>query len=418
MTFKNKVRYYFASILLLCAIAVSAQPAEEKPEPVDETIAKTEPELKEEKTDTPAPSRTYYYYRHEDFGASAFHDPLNIVIQGGFGAMRNRSIVDFDFVNGSKRLFSRLGNPFNTVSDYGWGNFFWDEFIPNTHRGQAYFPNYLWHLVGGGMRYKLMEEYYHYHGYEYPKLCAWISVYTMHIMNEIVQAEDQQNSVDAIADLYFFDLLANFLFEIDGVNRFMSRTLHFRGWSHQTQINLLTGRQGANWGQLYWMRVHIWGPWSISALTGEQVMFTLGPTFKFDSGWQLSCGMGPQTRNFVTADNGGADKEKLSLSYGIYLSKRDDPILTITYEPEIDPGTSDVAAIPHLNMAGDPQRRNEFSHKLVVNLYPGILKLGDMSFGLTFQYYKKAFYLGVSSGSWPVGFIFGTEAGDEYKNVY
>jgi len=409
-------RFFLVVIFLLVSVFVFAEQtddSENKSGGTEINITEIEPVTEKDRQ----PSRTYYYYKYEDFGARAFHNPMNIVIQGSIGALRNRSIVDFDFYSGAQYALPRIINPIKTINDYGWKNFFWDEFIPSVTHGQSYLPNYLWHLFGGGMRYKLMEEYYHFHGYTYPKLCSWLSIYSMHLINEIVQAEDQKSTVDPISDLFIFDFIANFLFEIPAFNKFMTRVLHFSEWSYQTQINLFTGRQGANWGQLFWMRLHIWGPWSISAASGEQVMFTLGPTCELKNGHQLSFGVGPQAKNFVTdLSTGMVGSERLTVSFGIYYSIKDNPVVVITYEPKVSQPEGDGQ--PGENGPGDPHRINEFSHKLIANLYPGIIKIGGGSIGLTFQYYKDAFYIGVSSGSWPVGLIASTPIKAPYDDIY
>jgi hypothetical protein len=92
---------------------------------------------------------------------------------------------------------------------------------------------------------------------------------------------------------------------------------------------------------------------------------------------------------------------------GLYYSINDNPVLTITYEPE-DKSKADV------NTSYD----NEYTQKLIVNLYPGLININGFKPGLTLSIQKGAFFLGISNSNWPIGFIFSTPQDQKYLNAY
>ena len=208
----------------------------------------------------------YYFYKEDDSGSRAFHTPWNLFIEGGFGALHNRKIDNFHFRDGADSLWYNISHPFSVISDYGWKNFFMDEVVPNPSGNDNYIANWTWHFIGGGFRCKMMEEYFIYHGYSYPKLMAWITMYSMHFTNEAIQQETLHGPVDPIADLYIFDFLGKLLFEIDEVSYFASEYLHLTDWTYQTQLNPQKLRLLNN-GELFWVRLKIYGKLSGSILT-------------------------------------------------------------------------------------------------------------------------------------------------------
>lgn len=349
----------------------------------------------------------YYFYKEDDTGSRAFHTPWNNFIEGGFGAMHNMKIDEFDFSGGAEDMFYNISHPFKVIDEYGWKNFMLDEIVPNTSGNNNWIANYSWHLVGGGFRSRMMKEYYVYHGWSSPELMAWITMYSMHFTNEAVQQATLHAPVDPIADLYVFDFIGELLFGIDEISYISSRYLHLTDWTYQTGLDIQRFRFLNN-GQLYWVRINIIGPLSGSILTGEQIN-SFGLTWDFSNERQLSVGFGGKAKSFKTTEGGTPKMATFGFTGGLYYSIDDNPLLVITYEPEIiDTDSRDY----------DPRLANEYSEKIILNLYPGVLKLFDRYFGLTFQYNNEAFYFGFSTTLLPVGILGSTDQKEKYERSY
>jgi hypothetical protein len=122
----------------------------------------------------------YYYYDSDGRGAHAFYNPQNFILQGGLGALYDERVDEFDWLGGVETANRSLFDPVDAVRDYGWKRFFYREFVPHLGPGQNYVPNWVWHFTGGGMRTKLMEEYFTDKGVRLPRLWAWASMYALH----------------------------------------------------------------------------------------------------------------------------------------------------------------------------------------------------------------------------------------------
>jgi hypothetical protein len=337
-----------------------------------------------------AESDSYYYYDPDGLGAHAFYNPQNFIVQGGLGALYDERVDRFDWSGGFSTVNHSLVDPIGAVDDYGWKRFFYREFVPHAGPGQNYVPNWVWHFMGGGMRTKLMEEYYTHLGVRNARTLAWFTLYSYHYLNEVVQAErfkrSRRSTVDAIADMYFFDWAGGLLFQFDAVNRFVSGTLHMREWSFQAQYNPVT-QSFVNNGQLYWMRLALLGPISVSFLTGEQIT-SLNLTVGWRAGRQLSVGVGPKSKAFIARKNGDTDPSAIVFSSGIYYSIHDNPFVTLTYEPE---------ERPH-------GRRNRLTDgRYLLNVYPGVLRVFGHPVGATLAYDEKAVFMGLAFGPLPAG---------------
>ena len=359
----------------------------------------------------------FYYFSPHKTGAAAFYNPWSMVIEGGLGALHNKKLENFDLQTGGSELWRQLSNPVDAVSQYGTRKFFYYEFIPHLGKGRNFAPNYWWHLIGGGFRNKLMEEYYRYNGYTYPKTMAWITLYTMHFINEYVQAErfyqlhEQGNAdvddnwvVDALPDLLFFDWVGKIIFSYDSVNRFASNKFHLRDWSYQTQYNPSTVRLLNN-GQLFWARLKVYGPFGISALTGEQIS-TGNITVDVYQDYQFSLGFGAKPKTFKVDSSGNIDAESIALNFGMYLSKNDSPIVVASYE------MAEKASINE-----NPEAINEYTDKTIINIYPGLYEFYGMRPGFTFSYQKEAYFFGISISGWPAGLILSTPQKQKYLDA-
>jgi hypothetical protein len=124
----------------------------------------------------------YYFYHRLGYGSDALIHPLAMVINGGYGILqldnRDNDPWAIDYRQGARNVWRNLRDPFGAIQADGWWDFLASEIIPVSvsRKSARYWPNYTQHLIGGGMSYRMITEWYRAHNYPRPRI--W-SVATM-----------------------------------------------------------------------------------------------------------------------------------------------------------------------------------------------------------------------------------------------
>lgn len=275
------VRILLCSIL--CVVAVSASRAQ---------------------TDT-----TYLYYRPYDYGSMAMFTPWNVVINGSYDVLqldgKDRRITQLPYGKGLSNVWENVvAHPGATISQIGWWKFLRTEVLPLTFNvdGGQWLPNYQLHLIGGGMTYRMLQEWYHAHGVASPDLWAVGTIAAYHILNEAVEAEDYQGyNTDPIADLLLFDWLGVVLFSNDDVARFFAEELQMSDWSNLPMITFPQGALGNN-GLYYAMKWDIPknNRWSLFYLMGMSNMF--GASYRINAEHSITLAAGARGKDLFVID--------------------------------------------------------------------------------------------------------------------
>lgn len=193
-----------------------------------------------------APDRhgPYYFYRPVPYGSVQLINPIRMILNGGYGIMqvggRDNHVFETDYHNGWKNLWKNIGDPVSSIEQEGWKEFVRGEIIPFTTstRGARYWPNYTQHLIGGGMGYRMMQEWYRAHSFEHPGWWAVSTLAVYHVLNETIETSDYTGwTTDPVADLYVFDPAGIIMFSFDGVAKFFGDKLHMTDWSYQPAYN-------------------------------------------------------------------------------------------------------------------------------------------------------------------------------------
>lgn len=306
----------------------------------------------------------FFFYHGRDFGSERLIGPVRLILNGGFGIlqMENRSnkLDAIDFDSGWRNLWKNLGNPIASINHKGWWNFLSSEVIPiSTERGQSqYWPNYTNHLIGGGMSYRLMREWFRWHGFgrEVPWALTTIAAY--HLLNETVEISEKQGwRVDPIADMYLFNVAGILLFSSDRVCRFFGERLHLRDWSYPALYNPRLGTLENN-GQNYMMRLRLGRqtPWYLFYHWGNGA--ELGATRHLGGGHHLSAGAGFVAKDLLNVD-GISETVTLASTFGLFYDR-------------------DTSLLASAIYTQDKQYRWR------LNVYPGLIRCGPLQPGLTF----------------------------------
>ncbi len=311
-------------------------------------------------------NHSFWYYHGLDYGSESCLHPLRTIINGGFGIMQihNRStrLADVDYATGWRNITSNILHPWENIRQYGTGTFFITEVIPSslktTHA--QWFPNYQLHVIGGGMTYRSMLEWYRYHGTPFPRTHALVSWSIYHFLNEVVENNNfNGTNVDAIADLLIFNPLGLLLFQFDPINRFFGHTMHMRDWSFQPMYAPANGTIENN-GQNFCISHALPGSrrWHWFYFFG--VHGSIGLMYRTDSGGGLSIGAGLKANELITTyyDN---NTRSMTTSFlwtaGVFYDRNYSLLASYIYS-----------------------QSKSYRHRL--NIYPGLFRYGRFSPGL------------------------------------
>jgi hypothetical protein len=183
-------------------------------------------------------NQTPYFYHHLPYGSEAVYNPLFVVVNQGYSIFqvgnRDKKVFEVHYRTGWNNVWDNVSDPIHQIQIFGWKRFLTSEVFPTSLKPKSaqYVPNYQDHLIGGGMIYRAMAEWYEAHGFSHARLWSIGTSYAYHFLNEVVENDAYQgNNTDPIADLWIFDPLGIILFSSDRVARFFSETLHLRDWS-------------------------------------------------------------------------------------------------------------------------------------------------------------------------------------------
>jgi hypothetical protein len=334
--------------------------------------------------------KPYYFYHGSDQGSESLINPIFMVLSGGYDIIqaenRPNNPFEIDYKTGFRNVMSNLGSPFDNIRRYGWSDFFFTEVVPRSFQTtQAqYWPNYTAHLIGNGMSYRMMSEWYRFHRYPYPGLLSGLTMAAMHILNEVVENGDFAGSnVDPIADLYIFDPLGMVLFSFDPVCRFFSRTMSMNDWSSPFSFDPWN-RTIENNGQNFIMKCRLpkTRSWSVFYYYGNHGQ--AGLSVRRQNGESFSLGGGMVSTKLVNA--AGKDTSqvryltvKLAYTIGLFYDRDNSLLASLIYSDRKD------------NM-------------VQLNIYPGLIRIASLSPGLFVLVNRDRHIItGVHLGKFPIG---------------
>lgn len=329
-----------------------------------------------------------YFYKGRDFGSEALFNPVSIVLNGGFDMIQvshERDITKVPVYSGARNVFRNLGDPFGAIRRYGWGDFLRDQVIPlglSKQNGQ-WWPNYTLHLVGGGMVYVAMTEWYQAHNVPQPKLFSLMSMASYHLVNEITENGSYEgDNVDPIADIYLFDIGGIVLFSFEPVQKFFSEELNLADWSLQPSFSLRNFNLHNN-GQFFSIK------WKLPFSERWHLFYYFGTngvgglSYKRDDGSFISVGIGLVAKDLIDLDK-LTNKKTLDLV----------PNIGVFY----DVGNSLMASL-------SITKKTDYTVSL--NVYPGLLKIGDFSPGFWVNFNADAQpIVGLTTSLFPVGIAY------------
>jgi hypothetical protein len=258
----------------------------------------------------------------------------------------------------SHQVLNSLRHPFSVVSRYGASKFVRQELLPLsfTPRKMQWWPNYNLHLLGGGMTYVKMSEWYDYYGFDHPEIYSLATMAAYHYLNEVVEMRNRRPNVDPIADVFFFDIGGILLFSSDDVKQFFSQTVVMSDWSGQPMFSLRDGTLSNN-GQYFSFKWKLPASkhWHLFYLAGVEGL--AGTSYRNEDGSSISAAFGfiGERRNTIDPLT---NEQAIVLSWRAgFFYDQDNSLLTSVY----------VSGL-----------RSEL---FKINVYPGLFTFNEFSFG-------------------------------------
>ena len=186
-----------------------------------------------------ADTTSYYFYKPDiDYGSESLFNPVYTLIDGSYDILRNgahtKNIFKQPYSDGFNNVMNNISRPIYHIKRYGWNNFVKREIINLSTDVQVsqFMPNIGLHLIGNGMQYVKLYEWYDYHNYPYPKLLSFITTTSYQLINEIVEnGSFQGTNVDPISDLLIFNPLGILLFSTNFGKKVFSEKIKLLDWS-------------------------------------------------------------------------------------------------------------------------------------------------------------------------------------------
>ena len=307
----------------------------------------------------------FYYHPQQEYGTEYSFNPGTVVVNGTFDILRNgahsKLVLEQPYEQGMRNVWENITHPVANVKQYGWKPFISEEVFPlNLNKNKSrYLPNYMHHVLGSGMLYAKMAEWYDAHHTPLPYLTSAITSLFYHYMNEALENGSYQGSnTDPIADLLIFDPLGILLFSFKSVNRFFSQDIVLEDWSLQPVYNPWSGNVD-NAGQQFVLKYKL--PWfeRWSVFTYWGINGISGLTYSADNQLNYSFGLGQVVNrlNPRLLRNSRYMTPELDGAIGFFIDRNHSLL------------TSVIISGPRMYNAR-------------INLYPGLFSLGPFKPGL------------------------------------
>ncbi|MDZ4668771.1 MAG: hypothetical protein SGJ00_12950 [bacterium] len=311
-----------------------------------------------------AQKKERYFYEGLTYGSQGNFNPVSLILNRGFEMLRittaDLAYDPFHYHYRFENIFENLSKPVKYVRLFGTKDFFLEQVVPFGNSQKPYwYPNYTLHLIGGGITYTGLKEWYVAHQVPAAGVLSAATVLSAALINEAIEERQRGGNfilnVDAVADVWIFDLGGILLFQSEGVNRFFSQKLHMRDWSRQPML-LLPGTFMGNCGQFFSVKLKVprTKNWYLFSLMGLGGLVGVSHTFKDGYAWSIGFGQGPHRK----------EKELFGLPIDVSLV----PMAGIY----LDKNNSVLASLEMSNSPND-KYHNYF---VELNIYPGLIRVG------------------------------------------
>jgi hypothetical protein len=304
-----------------------------------------------------------FFSKDRGYGTDAYGGPFDALLNKGYATAqysgRDRDVLRYPY--GWKSVWASLRSPFEAVERYGgWWRFIRRELIPYPGGGlksYRWMPNYFGHTIEGGIVFRRTAEWYEARGVPMATVFAAATTYASAVVNEAYESPGESLPKGAtVADLWIFDPLGILLFWNDAVARFFAQDLRAVVWPRMGSIRFGDG-------------------WVVN--NGEDLVLKLPLPGIEQTRFFFKTGLGIQAGLTHSLPNG------LDVSWGLGNDMRRQYVDPLTGEEDVDLELSAVLFVDRDNNLLWSVHWSETSWRiLTVNVYPGVLTAGPVSFGI------------------------------------
>lgn len=305
-----------------------------------------------------------YFYSGKNYGSESLYNPLYFTLNSGYDIIQyekyDRRVFKQSYGTGFGNVARNCISPFGPIKRYGTWNFIKREILPLTFsREEAqWVPNYLLHLIGGGMTYAALADWYTLNKFPYPKTIAFVNKMFIDYLCEAVENGNYKgDDVGTISDMWVFNLGGAILFSSKKVQRFFSKTLSLTDWSYQPSF-FLNNFAIENNGQYFMTK------WKIPFFKKVSLTYFFGMcgmgglSYKFNNGEALSLSVGFRSKERVlTNPNTNMYKINLYWDFAMFYDRNNSLLASVFYSAYTE-------------------------NKLNINIYPGLIRIKNISPGL------------------------------------
>jgi hypothetical protein len=290
------------------------------------------------------PDRPHRYFFHGyDYGSQAIFTPLTNLLNRGFDVLQIRgddrnpftAVHEVDVRN----VLDNIGHAPSRVREEGTWKFTREEILPLSWSQDTmrWVPNYTLHLLGGGMTYTALREWYDDHGVPWAGLWSALTLMSSALVNESLENKGVTGrNTDCIADMYFFDLGGILLFSFAPINRFFSETIVISDWSMQPGLSW-PGTALNNQGNYFALKLSL--PYIPSLrLFGYLGLGSLfGLSYRLPSGLSWSLGAGLRSTRLVNQSQVDLNNTvDLAASAGLFVDRNESLLASLVVSNVID----------------------------------------------------------------------------------
>ena len=308
--------------------------------------------------------KPYYFYKGYNYGSQSEYNPLTLLLNGGYDILQltnhDRQIFKFPYASSAQNVFWNLGHPIKVIGEVGWWKFTKTELLPLSfnREGAQWMPNYILHVVGGGMSYVAISEWYRYHNVSCPKLLGFITLMAADVLNETMENNGYKGSnSDPIPDVYIFNFAGVALFSSEKVCRFFSNKLNMADWSLQPSVTFKDFSL-YNCGQYFSFKWALPFERRLSLFSRMGMGTLIGLSWKFPNGTAISAGAGVRSgERYLLPGTAREVTITTPFSVGIFYDKNNSLLASL-------------------------QISNVNDYFINANVYPGLFRIGKFSPGL------------------------------------
>jgi hypothetical protein len=299
------------------------------------------------------PAKPRYFYFGRDYGSEALYGPLWVFVNRGFDVLQDhvagRNIFSFDYRTNLGNVARNFAHPFPAIAAEGWKTFLTEEIFPLsfTQSTARWTPNYTLHLIGGGMTYTSLREWFEDYGVPAPRVFSAVTLMASAFVNESLENKGIVGfNTDCIADLWVFDIGGIILFSFDWPNRFFSHTVVIADWSLQPSFTLPNGElhnvgnyYSAKWALPFYPRL------SLFSWYGEAS--TLGLSFALTDDYSLSAGVGGAAIHIINTATHSVENVVSFVPTGAIFLDRHNSLLASLQITDVDDYFIHLNIYPH-----------------------------------------------------------------------